>query len=220
LGLKPPPAVAYVAPFAVFIALRWLPFPPEWLAPVRLVLVTATLAVFSRRTMPRWPAFPIGSVLLGLAVLAIWLAPDLLWGPHYRDFWLFHNGITGVARSTLAVRFKSDAFFIAVRVLESATVVPIFEELFWRGWLMRYVIRSDFESVPIGQYSAFSFWAVALLFAAEHGPYWEVGLAAGVAYNWWAVRTRNLADCMLAHAVTNALLAAFVLVRDQWQYWL
>jgi len=218
--LKPHPAVAYVAPFAVFIALRWLPFPPEWLAPVRFVAVAATLVVFSRRAIPRRPSFPIGSMLLGLAVLAIWIGPDLLWGHGYRDSWPFHNGITGVARSSLPAHLKSNAFFIAVRVLESSILVPVFEELFWRGWLMRYAIRSDFESVPIGQYTAFSFWAVALLFAAEHGPYWEVGLIAGVAYNWWIVRTRNLADCILAHAVTNAALAAYVLLFDQWQHWL
>jgi CAAX prenyl protease-like protein len=220
LGLKTHPAVAYVAPFGVFIALRWLPFTPEWLAPVRFALVAATLAVFSRRAIPRRFTFAAGSVLLGAAVLAVWIGPDLLWGPRYRDFWLFHNGITGAAKSTLPPRLHRDAFFIAVRVLESAILVPILEELFWRGWLMRWVIRSDFESVPIGKYTALSFWAVALLFASEHGPYWEVGLIAGAAYNWWVVRTRNLADCMLAHAVTNALLAGYVLVFNQWQYWL
>jgi len=215
-----PPAVAYVAPFAVFIALRWLPFPPEWLAPVRFILVAGTLAVFSRRVLPGRPTFPIGSVLLGVAVLAIWIAPELLWGHAYRDFWMFHNGITGVAQSTLPAHLKSNPFFIAVRVLESAILVPVLEELFWRGWLMRWAIRPDFESVPLGQYTALSFWAVALLFASEHGPYWEVGLIAGVAYNWWCVRTRNLADCMLAHGVTNALLAGYVLLFNQWQYWL
>jgi CAAX prenyl protease-like protein len=218
--------VAYIAPFAVFIALRWLPFPPEWLAPVRFVLVAATLAVFSRRVIPRRPAIGhdrlkpvLASVALGAAVLAIWIGPDLLWHG-YRDCWLFHNGITGIARSSLPAHLKSNAFFITVRVLESAILVPVLEELFWRGWLMRWMIRSDFESVPLGQYTALSFWAVALLFASEHGPYWEVGLLAGAAYNWWLVRTRNLADCMLAHAVTNALLAGYVLIFDQWQYWL
>jgi len=217
--LKPPPAVAYVAPFAVFIALRWLPFPPEWLAPFRFAAVAATLAVFSRGAMGRRPVYTAGSIVLGAAVLAIWIAPDLVWRG-YRDSWLFHNAITGVARSTLPAHLKSNGFFIVVRVLESAILVPIVEELFWRGWLMRWVIRSNFESVPMGAYTAVSFWAVALLFASEHGPYWEVGLIAGIAYNWWLVRTRNLADCMLAHAVTNALLAGYVLVFDQWQYWL
>jgi CAAX prenyl protease-like protein len=218
--LKPPAAVAYIAPFAVFIALRWLPFPPELLAPVRVVLVAGAVAVFSRGAIPRRLRFPAGSVALGAAVMAVWIGPEVLWGERYRDFWLFHNSVLGAARSSLAAHLKSNAFFMATRVLESAILVPVIEELFWRGWLMRWVIRADFESVPMGQYTALSFWSVAVLFASEHGPYWEVGLIAGVAYNWWLVRTGNLADCMLAHAVTNALLAGYVLVFDQWQYWL
>jgi CAAX prenyl protease-like protein len=217
--VKAAPAVPYIAPFAVFIALRWLPFPAEWLAPVRFVAVAAALAVFSRQAIPRRAAFPIGSMLLGAAVLAIWIAPDLLWHG-YRDSRLFHNAITGVARSSLPVYLKTNVFFIALRVLESAILVPVAEELFWRGWLMRWAVRPDFESVPMGQYTGLSFWLVALLFGSEHGPYWDVGLIAGVAYNWWCVRTRSLADCMLAHAVTNALLAGYVLLFDQWQYWL
>jgi hypothetical protein len=214
LGLIP-----YIAPFVVFIALRWLPISPEWLAPIRVLAVAGTMAVFSRRVIPWRPWFPLGSILLGAVVLLLWIAPDLIWHG-YRDTWLFHNSITGIARSSLPVSLKSNPFFIATRVLESAILVPILEELFWRGWLMRWLIRPDFENVPLGKYTPLSFWAVALLFASEHGPYWEVGLIAGVAYNWWIVRTRSLADCILAHAVTNALLAAYVLRFDQWQYWL
>jgi hypothetical protein len=217
--LKTHPAVAYIAPFVVFIVLRWLPVSPQWLAPVRFVAVAATLAVCSRRAIPRHLSFPIGSVLLGVAVLAVWIGPDLIWRG-YRDFWLFRNPITGIARTSLPAHLKSNAFFILVRVLESAILVPVIEELFWRGWLMRWTVRTDFESVPMGHYTALSFWVVALLFASEHGPYWEVGLIAGVALNWWLVRTRSLADCILAHAVANALLAGYVLLFNQWQYWL
>jgi len=210
---------AYIAPFVVFVALRWLPFSPEWLAPVRFAAVVAALAIFSRRVLPGRTSLPAGTLLVGAAVFAVWIAPDLLW-PGYRESRIFHNALTGAARSSLPMRLDSDALFIAVRVLESAILVPILEELFWRGWLMRWIIRTDFENVPLGRYTPFSFWAVALLFASEHGPYWDVGLVAGVAYNWWLVRTRNLADCMLAHGVTNALLAAYVLAFGQWQYWL
>ena len=217
MGLKA--AAPYVTPFAVFIALRWLPFPMEWLAPVRFVAVTTVLLILSRRIVQWRLLFPAGSVLVGLAVLGIWIAPETFWHS-YRDLWLFHNRITGVAASTLPAPLKSDALFLVIRVLESAILVPILEELFWRGWLMRWLIRPDFESVPMGQYTAFSFWIVALLFASEHGPYWEVGLLAGLVYNFWLVRTRNLADCILAHGVTNAMLAGYVLLFQQWQYWL
>lgn len=85
---------------------------------------------------------------------------------------------------------------------------------------MRYSIRPDFLNVPLGSYTRFSFWFTAILFASEHGPFWDVGLLAGIAYNWWMVHTRNLADCMIAHGVTNACLAYYVLNFDQWQYWL
>ena len=48
----------------------------------------------------------------------------------------------------------------------------------------------------------------------------KLPLAAGIVYNWWIIRTRNLWDCILAHAVTNGVLAVYVIVAGQWQYWL
>jgi CAAX prenyl protease-like protein len=226
-GIKPvtgkQATLAYVAPFAVFIAMLavrpWTTLLPEQLAVMRFTLVLAALIVFSRKAVAWRPSLPAGSLLLGVAIFAVWIGPDALW-PEYRHLWLFRNPVTGSAASSLPLRLKSSILFIAIRVLESAVLVPVVEELFWRGWLMRWLIHSDFQEVPLGRYTPFSFWMVALLFASEHGPYWEVGLIAGVAYNWWIVRTRSLADCMLAHAITNALLAAYVLLFDRWQYWL
>ena len=127
----------------------------------------------------------------------------------------------GKASSSLDPTLRHDSFFLTIRVLSSMALVPILEELFWRGWLMRWLINNrDFLKVPLGTYQASAFWIVALLFASEHGAYWEVGLLAGIIYNWWIIRTKNLADCILAHAVTNGTLAAYVLSSGQWQYWL
>jgi CAAX prenyl protease-like protein len=113
-----------------------------------------------------------------------------------------------------------DPLMIALRVSRAIVVVPLVEEVFWRGWLMRWLVRHDFENVPFGSYTRQSFWITAVLFAAVHGPYWEVGLLAGAVYNGWMVKTRSLADLVLAHAVTNACLAAFVLMTNRWEYWL
>jgi hypothetical protein len=85
---------------------------------------------------------------------------------------------------------------------------------------MRWIAASDFKKVALGTYQALAFWLVALLFAAEHGPYWEVGLAAGIIYNWWMLRTRNLSDCIVAHAVTNGLLSIYILATHRFEYWL
>ena len=215
---------AYVAPFVAFVVLmeaeRLSGAPAGWFYPLRFCAVLAVILASSRGVLAFRPSAPWGSVAVGIAVFAIWIAPDLLFGPGYRHSPIFENPAMGSAASSAPAGFQRNIVFLIVRTLGCTALVPVLEELFWRGWLMRRLIEPDFQSVKIGAYAPFAFWAVALLFASEHGPYWEVGLIAGVAYNWWCVRTRNLADCILAHAVTNGLLSAYVLYAGQWQYWL
>ena len=204
----------------VFIALaHWLPVSPRLLYPVRVVVVGVVLAFFSRQLISFRAGNWLGSIGVGIAVFVLWIAPDVLW-PAYRSHWLFDNSLVGSAKSSVPHDVKIDLVFIAFRIFGSVVLVPILEELFWRGWLMRWLIRPDFEAVRLGTYTRYSFWVTAVLFSAEHGPYWDVGLLAGITYNWWMLRTRRLADCIVAHAVTNGLLAIYVLYAGHWQYWL
>ena len=184
--------------------------------PLRFAVVLLLL-VAGRQYISIRPRFALRTVILGAAVFLIWVGPDLLFG--YRHFWLFENSLTGRVASTIDPNLRRNLPFVVLRATSCTLLVPIFEELFWRSWFLRWLINPDFEKIPFGTYVSSSFWTVAVLFAAEHGPYWEVGLVAGILYNWWAIRTRSLADCILAHAVTNGLLSAFVLLTGQWQYW-
>jgi uncharacterized protein len=190
------------------------------LYPIRVVAVLATIILCSRSVLDFRLKNALGSILLGVAVFAIWIAPDVLW-PHYRGFWLFTNSITGQVASSVPPAVQSRVLFIIFRSIGCVLLVPVLEELFWRGWLSRWLIDGDdFRRVPLGAYTAASFWIGSVLFASEHGPFWDVGLIAGIAYNWWMCRTKSLADCMLAHAVTNGCLSIYVLAAGQWQYWL
>ena len=216
------PATPYVAPFAVFAILLIVgPRLPigAWEYPLRVAILSVTLAVFSRHTIDLRMARPLGSILLGAAIFLVWIAPDALW-PGYRGHWLFQNPITGELIRSLSEGPRMDLMTLVSRTIRAVVLVPIIEELFWRGWLMRWLIRDDFKTVPLGAYTVRAFWITALLFASEHGPYWEVGLLAGAAYNWWIVRTKKLGDCILAHAVTNGLLSGYVIAAGKWQYWL
>jgi CAAX prenyl protease-like protein len=218
--LRRHPAVPWVLPFLIFIGLLALQqaFPiPAWL---RFTASMAAILAVSRVPLRGGPSKPLLSILVGIAVFVIWIGPDLI-APGWHHFILFDNRIMGHPAGNTPPASKNDPVFLIFRIAITAIAVPILEELFWRGWLIRWIVDPhDFEKVPLGTFAPAAFWLVAFLFASEHGPFWDVGLAAGIVYNWWMVRTRNLWDCILAHAVTNAILAAYVIGAGQWQYWL
>jgi uncharacterized protein len=211
---------AYVAPFIAFVGImaieRPLSIPPQIAYPVRFVCVWAIVLLLSRPYLSWKFNRPWSSVALGALVFLIWVGPDLLFD--YRQHWLFNNSITGSASSSIPDDLRRQAWFVFIRTFSCTVLVPIIEELFWRGWMMRWLIDRDFLKVPLGRYDMSAFWIVALLFASEHGPYWEVGLVTGIIYNWWMTRTRNLADCILMHGVTNGILSAYVVWFGKWEY--
>jgi uncharacterized protein len=185
----------------------------------RIAILTAVLWWVARPVLDFRVRHGFGSVLAGVLIFAIWIAPDLLF-PSYRQSVLFHNAFTGAARSTIPEAARHDGVVLLLRTVRAAVLVPVIEELFWRGWLMRWIIRPEFEQVPLGAYQATSFWLVAILFASEHGPYWDVGLAAGIMFNLWMIRTKSLGDLILTHAVANLCLSGYVMAAGKWEYWL
>jgi len=214
------PAVPYVLPFGVFIGLLAIQSVVPVPAPVRFLVSIAAILAVSLPVLRVGPSRPLLSILLGLAVFVIWIGPDLI-SPDWHRFILFNNGIVGHPAGNTPPASKNDPVFLFFRIAISVIAVPILEELFWRGWLMRWLIDSnDFTRVALGTYTPLAFWLVAVLFASEHGSFWDVGLLTGIIFNWWMVRTRNLWDCIIMHAVTNAALAAYVVLCGQWQYWL
>jgi uncharacterized protein len=217
------PAVPYVAPFLTFIALlaiqKSISFLGEWEYAVRVAIVAAVIFGLSRRVLDFKVRHFLPSLAIGVGVFALWIAPDTLF-PGWRQHWLFTNSILGEVKVSLNDAQLSSPLLLLFRTLSAALMVPILEELFWRGWLMRWLIKSDFEQVPLGTYETQSFWIVAALFALEHGPFWEVGLLTGIIYNAWMVRTKSLGDLIFVHGVTNLTLSVYVMVTKQWQFWM
>jgi hypothetical protein len=170
------------------------------------------------RELPLRPTEPLASTAVGALVFLLWLAPDFFF-PAYRQNWLFSNSVIGHLHSSLQPSALHSPWILAWRSIRAAIIVPVVEELFWRAWLMRWLIHKDFHKVPLGAYTPFAFCATAILFAAEHGSYWDVGLLTGIVYNFWMIRTKSVANCILMHAVTNASLSAYVIAAAQWQYW-
>ncbi len=216
-------ATPWVAPFALFMVLLATLAPlgisQPWNAMLWIVVLVVVLTAFSRGVIELVPKHLLMSTAIGIGVFMFWIAPDALW-PGYRSHWLFSNAVVGVPASGLDAAARQDAVTLALRAARAVLLVPIVEELFWRGWLPRAVDSfDDFRLRPLGSYTTLSFWATALLFASEHGSYWDVGLLCGIVYNVWMARTRSIADLIWTHAVTNACLSAYVVFANKWEYW-
>jgi uncharacterized protein len=217
------PAVPYVAPFAVFMLLLaaapQMGLPPLADQLLRIGVVGAVLLAVSRQAMDFRLESPGITVSFGVGVFLVWILPDVLF-PGYRQHWLFSNSITGKVGSSIPYADLASPWILGLRTMRAFVLVPIVEELFWRGWLLRWLVKPEFERVAFGTYTRQAFWITAALFASEHGPYWDVGLAAGAAYNYWAMRTKRLGDCILAHGVTNLCLSAYTIATGKWEYWM
>ena len=216
------PSLPYVLPFAVFMAFlavqKYIPLSPVYEYPARDVLLIAVLVLFSRNVIDFRSSHRLESAVIGVAVFVIWVGPDMLF-PSYRQHWLFQNSITGQIGNSVPENILMNPVVLWSRIFRAVVLVPIIEELFWRAWLMRWLISPRFEKIPLGVFQPAAFFIVAAMFAAEHGPYWDVGLITGVIYNWWMVRTRSLGDCILVHAITNACLCGYVVATRHWEYW-
>lgn len=124
--------------------------PSAVMYPLRVAATLAVLLVFSRQLLAARPTSPLASAAAGAVVFALWIAPDLVFGPGYRHSWLFQNALTGgAAVSSLPIVLHTSAWFLAVRAGSCAFLVPPVEELFWRGWAMRWIAASDFQKIPL-----------------------------------------------------------------------
>jgi CAAX prenyl protease-like protein len=212
------PEYARVAPFFVFVALTALrgqlgEDSRYWLYLLK-TLVGAWLIwemrpfVEEMRWSVSWEA-----VVVGLVICVTWIGLDNLyprlseaeavWNPDKR----FGKG------SALAW------LFVAGRIAGSSIVVPPLEEVFYRSFLYRMLVKTNFRTMPLGQFHGLSFVVTSVLFGLMHPDRWLAGILCGLAYQWLVIRKNRLGDAMTAHAITNFLLGLWVVWKGAWSFW-
>ncbi len=217
------PILVRSLPFGLYIALLvlegllpdWAPdLDVRWLYPVKAGLVALALAVLWRHYSElKSYALPLKHLLLslvvGLVVLVLWVNLDAGW---------MLMGEVGKGYDPTNDAGQIDWLLVAFRIAGAALVVPIMEELFWRSFLQRWVQQPDFMKLEPAQIGLKALLIASALFAVEHLQ-WLAGLVAGLAYGWLYIRTRNLWAPIIAHAVTNGSLGAYVVVTARWSFW-
>jgi CAAX prenyl protease-like protein len=98
-------------------------------------------------------------------------------------------------------------------------MVPVAEELAFRGFLLRRLSSSDFESVSWTTFAWAPFLISSAAFGIMHGERWLAGTIAGAIFALVQIRRGRIGDAIVAHAVANVLVAAWVLVGGNWQLW-
>jgi hypothetical protein len=234
------PILARVVPFAVFLLLTFCQgqfgeASRYWFYLAK-TLVGVWLIWEMRRfvTEMRW-AFSWEAVVVGVGVCVIWVGLDG-WYPTVDQ--IIQNYLCPVLKSIGLESWcpkpselhswnprthfgESSALawlFIFVRIIGSSLVVPPLEEVFYRSFLYRYIAKIDFLSVALKQFAWLPFLVTAAVFGFAHRE-WLAGILCAMGYQWLVIRKQRLGDAMTAHAITNFLLGAWVVWKQDWKFW-
>ncbi|MCI0335827.1 MAG: CAAX prenyl protease-related protein [Planctomycetes bacterium] len=108
--------------------------------------------------------------------------------------------------------------FLAVRFVGLVLVVPVIEEFFLRGFLMRYVVSQNWWQVPFGEVNRAAV-ILGTLFPVLYHPEKLAALVWFSLVTWLMLRTKNIWDCVAAHAITNLMLGIYVVTQGEWRLW-
>ncbi|ODT97501.1 MAG: CAAX prenyl protease-related protein [Planctomycetes bacterium SCN 63-9] len=193
-----------------------IPFPYAYGGKVILVGCLTAVSLFKfglwreLAPLPR-PTDLLLAIGIGLLVIVAWIGLDGL----YPDL-PFLGARTAFDPTILPGAQKW--VFLTARMFGLVLLVPVFEELFWRSFLMRCLIDTEFSRVPVGKVTLFSALATSALFGLAH-PEWLPAFLTGLAWAWLLKHTRSLGACVISHLVANLALGLYVLYTHQWKYW-
>jgi uncharacterized protein len=215
--LRGDPTVARVAPFFIFVGLTacqglfgdsskyWLYVAKSL---VGLWLIWAIRPVVREI---RW-TISFEAILVGVGVIVIWIAADPFY-PKLTDIKGYWNPHQEFGQGTSLAWF-----FIVARILFSALVVPPIEEMFYRSFIYRYIVKQDFEHVSLKTFHLGAFLITSSIFGLVHRE-WLAGILCGAAYQWLVLRRGHLGDAITAHAISNLLLGIWVAYKGAWHFW-
>jgi exosortase E/protease (VPEID-CTERM system) len=206
------PTAAYLMPLLAILAAGMLSQAIssrfEYFYPLRLVAAAMVLWIYRERLMlldwrASWRGFAVGAF-----IFVVWMA-----GAHALI------PAAGMPNELAAMHPAARGLWVGSRLAASVVTVPIAEELAYRGYLLRRISHSDFETVPYQSVRWPALCATAAIFCLGHGALWLPALVAGLAYGLVVIQRGRLGEAVIAHATTNAFVAVAVLRWHQWQLW-
>jgi hypothetical protein len=237
------PWLTFALPWAVYVLLGsleprppsahaasgWLPISYGYYPVVYTLKIACTLAAILW-VSPGYKRFPfrvtLVAPLVGLAGIGVWVGLCSLHLESRCSSAACLSWLAELGRRSAYNPFQELAAvpacwlwtYVVVRSFGLIVVAAIIEEFFLRGFLMPLCINADWQNVPFGTVSCGAV-LVAVLYGVLTHPAELLAAAAWFALvTWLMTKTKNLWDCVVAHAVTNLLLGVYVLVTGHWEF--
>ena len=176
----------------------------NWFHPIQYIFAALALAV----VLPSTESFKVGSIPFALiagvlvAVLWVYITPANAQQNLLISSKLLSLGVLG-------------DFWLGAKLLGYVIIVPISEELAFRGFFVRWIKSRDFRSVELRSTSTFALIASSFIFGMFHQNL-MLGAIAGVCFGWVAKRGNSVWDAVFAHVVANGLIAAYAYHAGMW----
>ncbi|HEX3471885.1 MAG TPA: exosortase E/protease, VPEID-CTERM system [Silvibacterium sp.] len=209
-----PATAAYLVPFLAILAASFVSKAAsgyfEWLYPLRFI--AAAVAIWHFRHEYRKLDWRFGwlAPVTGAVIFLLWIAPTC---------WANEHSASSLGAALAALSPTARAVWIVIRVAAAVITVPFAEELAFRGYLARRLVSRDFDTVSFSSLTVLSVCLSSVAFGLMHGGHWVVGILAGLAYAAVLKWRGRIGDAFVAHATSNLLLAAWVLMRGDWSLW-
>ena len=181
----------------------------NWIYPVSVLAGLALMALW-RGVIAREFADPpgIGGFVMGFAVYGLWIALVPVDTEADRAF----------AATLGSVPVSLAAGWMVMRLIGFSVVVPVLEELAFRGGLYRLVAGWAAPVAGPRMAAVAAFVLTSLAFGAMHSDM-LAGTLAGAGFALLVLRTGRVGDAIIAHAVTNFLLAMTAMATGYWSLW-
>jgi uncharacterized protein len=211
------PILVRVIPFAAFAVLTMLQgrfgeASQYWIYALKTVIGACLLWQVRHYVKEMKWSFSWEAVAVGVGVFIAWVGMD----GHY-PMLAHRSGIFNPA-STYGADSAMAMIFIGVRIIGASLVVPPLEEVFYRSFIYRFLIKSDFLDIPLSHFELRAFLIAGVIFGIGHFE-WLPGILCAFAYQWLVIRKGRLGDAMTAHAITNFMLALWILTHHDYYYW-
>lgn len=209
----------------------------QWIYPLQSFLALGLLVFWWKHYEFNWSVKGVllGSVL-GAIGIGFWLLPtqsyEWLGFASDREVpeWMKKLGVEERRDGFDARMFGDPAAFdgvadwlaLVLRFFRAVVIVSLVEEIFWRGFLMRWLLNreGDFRKVPFGKPSWMTWAVVTGAFMIAHAPVdWAGAIAFGTVMYGCAVWTKSLGACVVMHAVANLLMGIYAVTTGKLGLW-